>query len=287
MPIYRNFVYNLMITIDLERGRFMSTTALKIFALILMLIDHIGQFIPGAPIWFNWLGRIAAPLFIFAVVWGFTYTSNRKKYCIRLYVFSLVVAFMNLTINMINNEYYNYLENNFITPLFLIVFILYMIEKKDKKLYIAFGVWQVVSFFLIVFLVDFLQEVTEFRYPFYPLATVNFYNSLFGNIFAGEGGVLFILLGVGLYLLKDNKIKLSIFYIAFSGLIYVLIRKFGYMRGIIEILVAFGDYQWMMIAALPFMLLYNGKKGMGLKYFFYVFYPLHIAILYIIGQMME
>ncbi|MBP8312513.1 hypothetical protein J4G49_07380 [Clostridium neonatale] len=40
----------------------------------------------------------------------------------------------------------------------------------------------------------------------------------------------------------------------------------------------------MMIAALPFMLCYNGKKGTGLKYLFYFFYPIHIAILYLVGN---
>jgi len=38
-----------------------------------------------------------------------------------------------------------------------------------------------------------------------------------------------------------------------------------------------------MIAALPFIILYNGERGRySLKYLFYVFYPLHIWILYIV-----
>ncbi|WP_281420730.1 TraX family protein [Cytobacillus gottheilii] len=41
--------------------------------------------------------------------------------------------------------------------------------------------------------------------------------------------------------------------------------------------------QWIMIAALPFMLRYNEKKGIGLKCFFYFFYPIHIIVLYLIG----
>ncbi|WP_414637085.1 TraX family protein [Acetobacterium sp.] len=40
----------------------------------------------------------------------------------------------------------------------------------------------------------------------------------------------------------------------------------------------------MMITTLPLMLLYNGEKGMGLKYLFYIFYPLHIVLLFFIGN---
>ncbi len=43
------------------------------------------------------------------------------------------------------------------------------------------------------------------------------------------------------------------------------------------------EFQWMMIAALPFIILYNGERGRySLKYLFYAFYPLHIWILYFI-----
>jgi uncharacterized protein involved in cysteine biosynthesis len=48
----------------------MSSTVLKLIALILMLIDHVAEFIPGIPVWFHWLGRISAPLFMFCMIWG-------------------------------------------------------------------------------------------------------------------------------------------------------------------------------------------------------------------------
>jgi hypothetical protein len=41
----------------------------------------------------------------------------------------------------------------------------------------------------------------------------------------------------------------------------------------------------MLFAAIP-ILMYNGKRGKGSKYFFYVFYPAHIYILYAVAWMM-
>ena len=37
-------------------------------------------------------------------------------------------------------------------------------------------------------------------------------------------------------------------------------------------------YQWMMVFALPVILSYNYKQGKKFKYFFYLFYPLHIIL---------
>ncbi len=41
----------------------------------------------------------------------------------------------------------------------------------------------------------------------------------------------------------------------------------------------------MMIGALPLMLLHNGARGRGLKWLFYLFYPAHIAALFLIGNL--
>ncbi|WEV76364.1 TraX family protein [Bifidobacterium sp. ESL0800] len=46
-----------------------------------------------------------------------------------------------------------------------------------------------------------------------------------------------------------------------------------------------GQTQWMMIFAIIPILLYNGAKGRGDKYFFYIFYPAHIAVLYVLASL--
>ena len=39
--------------------------------------------------------------------------------------------------------------------------------------------------------------------------------------------------------------------------------------------------QWWSLLALPLLLLYRGERGkLPMKYFFYVYYPLHLAVIY-------
>lgn len=73
----------------------MNIFTIKIIALILMLMDHIGEFFPDSPIWFRWLGRLAAPLFFYALAVGFQHTRNRKKYLLRLYLANVGMVFFN------------------------------------------------------------------------------------------------------------------------------------------------------------------------------------------------
>ena len=102
----------------------MSSFGLKILALVSMIIDHIAQFLPGMPIWMHWIGRLAAPVFIYCSIWSFTYTTNRKKYFLRLYLAGVVMSFIQWSLNI---------PNNFFRSLFSLMVILYLIECFQKK----------------------------------------------------------------------------------------------------------------------------------------------------------
>ena len=78
---------------------------------------------------------------------------------------------------------------------------------------------------------------------------------------------------------KEDKKKLSISYILLSSIF--LLDGFSYNALFVE------NPQWMMVFALPFILMYNGKRGPNIKYFFYIFYPIHIWFLYIFGYLMK
>src|SRR5690554_3325828 len=135
---------------------------------------------------------------------------------------------------------------------------IYLIYKNEKKYYLFFGIWQLVSTAMAIYLVEFIG-IPNFLMSAVP--SYMFYGSIFGNILFTEGGILFILLGVLFYLTRNNGLKLTIFYGGISILVYFLAVRYSSEYGAAMYLVPFGNYQWIMIGALPFMLLYNHKKG--------------------------
>ncbi|WP_018931978.1 TraX family protein [Gracilibacillus lacisalsi] len=266
----------------------MSNTKLKIIALTAMVIDHIGYFIPDMPDWFHWLGRLAAPIFIYCIIIGYKHTSSIKKYLVRLYVFAFGMSVMNMIINQIVHYYERreaiyvdyYLTNNFLAPLFLIGLLIMLLDQRQTKYLLYFFVWQIISTILSITLVE--------KYSLLSLndltATYMFFGTIFGNVLLTEGGILFIVLGILFYLTNKNKGVLAVGYLLFCLIIFVIPLKWrgGIGGGISNILFPFDDTQWLMIFALPLILLYNGNRGKGAKYFFYIFYPVHIVILYFI-----
>lgn len=77
----------------------MSNFVLKIIAIISMFCDHLGYALYGKFSPFNYIGRIAFPIFAFGISEGYAHTKSKKNYCIRLFMFGVVsqVPFMWFT----------------------------------------------------------------------------------------------------------------------------------------------------------------------------------------------
>lgn len=65
--------------------RGLSQEGLKMIACITMLIDHVGAAITGN-LWLRIVGRIAFPIFCFLIAEGAFHTRNPKRYGLRLFV---------------------------------------------------------------------------------------------------------------------------------------------------------------------------------------------------------
>ena len=280
----------------------MSIFSLKVFALVCMVIDHIAAYLPDMPVQMRWIGRIAAPIFIFCLCEGIDHTSNEKKYLMRLYIGGVIMAFIQsfLTVNA-----------NIFRTLFAIAFNLIMIrhiqngEKEYRKYWLAYILWQLIT--VLIFGSWYMRNQSIFIRRLYP--------ALCGSVAFCEGGIPYIIFGIIIYLTKNDKKKLALGYslycvffalLSLTNITTVLTDPFIAMAdnpekmnriiqyGFFTVCSAFRpgitgrdpfmeQYQWMMIASLIFILMYNGQKGRSMKWFFYVFYVCHLLVLWYIG----
>jgi hypothetical protein len=85
----------------------------------------------------------------------------------------------------------------------------------------------------------------------------------------GAYGVILIIL---FNKLRNNKLYIFIAFLALN----LVILKIGNLS----------EMQIYSIFSLVPIFLYNGKKGYGMKYFFYLFYPLHFIFLYFLNELL-
>lgn len=93
------------------------------------------------------------------------------------------------------------------------------------------------------------------------------------NVDYGWFGVALVLL---IYLCRNRKYILIISYILLLIIFFYYNKMLVFHHIYIKYFVSY-------LIPLIFMILYNGKQGRKFKYFFYVFYPLHMIILYLIA----
>lgn len=256
----------------------MSTNCLKLFALLFMIIDHIGEFFINSPFWFRYIGRLSVPLYFFCSAWGLAFTHNKKLYIFRMYFLSIFMAIGNIVISYIYNININ---NNIYSTLFIgtLTVVLLEQEKKLVKRLLLLGGYQL----LVLGICVFLAEIIGFPFGINLKVLYQFYGSILGSCIFCEGSILFVIYYCLMYWLKNKVWKLSIFTIIFSGVITLLANQYQYYRGIVGYMVPFFHYQGLMCLAIPFFFMFNMKKGINMKYFYYIFYPVHIWFLSVLS----
>lgn len=256
----------------------MTHSALKRIALILMVIDHIGAYIPSAPVWFRYIGRISAPLFVFCCVESLEHTHSRKSFVMRLYIASLVMSFGNVILYYIVGFHDGIRTSNMFCTFFISSVAVILFDKwKTRGLLLFLGYQALCCVFFIVG--DFVTMNIHILVPnsiWYLLLNIS------GCMFTAEYGITFILLFFIMYYVKDIKFLLSCLVIMCSYCTWRVSRI--YMSPDLRDILYLGDYQYLMIFSLPLMLLYNGKKGKGSKCFYYIFYPVHLWILFCVNE---
>lgn len=244
----------------------MSSFTLKTIALLSMLYDHIAyvfspvlllpelfpaisaEVFEGVFHASHYIGRIAAPIFLWSIAIGCRYTKDWKKYALRLFLFACLAEWPYFLL-------FKGHGNIIFTQLIGLLTLRLMIWGNEKQPWLGYALAAIV----VVLSWHFAVFEGNGRYILFILV---FY--LTEDWPMGKKALLWLFLYPAsrwqlLYFHLTEGFRLSMF----------LINGFGPLLGV----------------ALTFF--YNGKKGpdrLGLNYFWYAFYPAHLLILGLIAS---
>ncbi len=232
----------------------MSARALKLIGIITMTFDHIAVHLMTSEmvlyVVFRGIGRLAFPIFALMVALGFRHSKNRMRYLFRLMVFATIIELFLVVLWLttgLNTTIFPIGSTSSENVIWPLVFGLMALMLLKK------GTWWSYGLYLSVLV---LPLFVRFPYGIYGIAMI----LVFG---VTENKHLWLLLGTlltGIYVLIPRLSDPSTFQpIAYLQLIAVL--------------------------ALVLFYLYNGKRGKGSRWFFYVYYPAHIGILVLLSML--
>ena len=245
----------------------MSALTLRLIASIAMLLDHIGLRLQlnhidlGATAEIlRYIGRLAFPIYVFLMVNGYQHTKNRLRYALRLALFAVLsqIPFSLMT----GRSIYDPRMNVMVTLLVGL---------------------------LVIWMGDTLRKHPCGKYFFLVPALVAYGLSYFG-FYHSDYGAKGIIMAVVFWYFRDHKLLITLGTL-FAVWSQVLV-SFGFDILYGRQTEAPGKWQitqTLSLLALPLIFLYNNKPGKlpnnpiakkAIQYAFYLFYPLHMLLLY-------
>jgi len=285
----------------------MTITTLKIIALILMTIDHIGAMLFPDIMWLRYIGRLSAPIFVFCVTQAMKNTHNQKNYLIRLFAFSIITTFLFYGAMLVNfcriGQLYS-IDLNITGMLFqgaLLIYIIETVRKKNEKwqcLLSGYVVYQIIMRLLCFPLIKYdFGYLIWFMGPLSSIFSANIWWILLFPVFyysKNRLAINYIIYCVIFWYYRASfifaRIGVRLEFYGFKTIFSIYQFIFGKILGLntqIARSFDFHDFQWLMVFSILFIMFYNGKYGKGMKKMFYVYYPLHIIVLYFVREFLR
>ena len=240
---------------------------LKDIALVFMVLDNAYLRFPAViSSVAHLVTRFVAPLFAWLMVDGFFHTGSKKKYCMRLWLFAVFMQIGNELSYMIWKER-GINDNIFLTLAFGFTIIwLFDMAKKDN------GTKKILFNILAIFITAITLAISIVPLPI-------------GRGMILEGGIQLIPFIIIAYFCHNNKLKQAVFIVLYSILMFFFYGGFEILSQGFDMFCVNSD--WMSFMVTPFIFLYNNEEGKkGSKWFFYIFYPLHLWIIAILGNIL-
>ena len=237
-----------------KRVRIFNANTMKFLAAALMLVDHIGfLFFPNMPV-LRIVGRLSMPIFAFALSEGCRYTRNKTKHFLLLFSLALVCQLV-----------YFFFDNDNLFMCILVTFSLavlciYAMQNFKMRLFdgspLSRQIFAALLFLGAIGGTYALCCFLQIDYGFWGCMT-----PVFASVFD------FHRIPAPDKLKKFDCLPLRVLCLGLALLLLAIDHFPAYIP-------------FYALLCLPLLLLYNGEKGkINAKYFFYLFYPLHLAAL--------
>ena len=221
----------------------LSGSQLKMLALITMTIDHIGFIFFPQVWWLRAIGRLAFPIFAYMIAEGCRYTRRRMRYWGSIALLALVCDAAEMIAE-------GSLYQSVMTTFTLSVGMIYALDwamrgenRREQLLRSLLSAGAVLLAFFLCELLPLLLWTTDYHVDY-----------------RFSGALLPVLIYVG----KRRETRLAL-----AAL------------GILATCLEFGGVQWYALLALLPLALYDGTRGRhAMKWLFYLYYPLHLALLW-------
>ena len=220
----------------------LDQTWLKLIAMISMVFDHVGDMFFPEALWPRMIGRLAMPLFAFCISEGYIHTRDRNKYMIRLGIFALI---SEIPFDLAFDGRIGLGHQNIMLTFFMSVIALRifdLIRGEWDETTGKYSTGKTILGCLVIIAMAALALVVKADYTVFAVISVFLF-----------------------YVFKDSS---SIIRSGIGVAFLALTRTMGY-------------YCTTGLSFIP-LAMYNGKKGKGLKWLFYAFYPGHLLVLYLI-----
>ena len=280
----------------------MSVFAIKLLALVTMVIDHTAYYLYtssliGAGLYYflRTVGRIAFPLYAFLLVNGFEKTSNRGKYLSRLVLFA-AVSQLPYTVVFSYENYSHSAASGFtlLWPWYVVVpavlavcAVWYFCVRRDASVISLAAAFALAVVKLSAGGVCLLGLETN---VFYTLAVSLAGMSVLAMLANRPANIGQTLACLAAFIICALCILPHSDYGWYGFALMMLLwmsRRSKPMQAAVLLLWSYAEYavyihNWAYFAAAALavipVLLYNGRRGRPVKLFFYMIYPLHLAV---------
>lgn len=281
------------------KSRVLDLFSIKAIAVILMLTDHLaiaflGWGLINSEIYtiMRIAGRMSFPLFAFMLVNGWQKTKNKKRYFDNMALFALIsqlpyIAMVYAVPDKAACGFIFYMIYWLAVPMAALVAAYAFFTNSNAAGTTVLGASLLLTLFVVRYegfmltmpyklnifyslmcgmvcmeCVQMLQNKDKYSLLFLAAALVTAVFVASRSDYDIRGLALIL----GLFFFKDNRTMQCAYIVVWGAVVYGVTLKSPYM--------ALGTAM-----AGPVILMYNGEKGRGWKYFFYWFYPAHLFLI--------